>query len=44
MLPGLRYEVDGGSGEGVTEWQPVYVDAVNELTRRVRQVLEALGT
>ena len=44
MLPGLRYEVDAGSAEGVSRWQPIYVDAVNELTRRVEQILQALGT
>ena len=44
MLPGLRYEVVNGRAEGVRQWQEIYVGAVGKLTRRIEQVLAALGT
>jgi N-acetylated-alpha-linked acidic dipeptidase len=38
MLPGLRYEVEEGTGESVAEWEEVYVRAVDDLTQRLRDV------
>jgi len=43
MLPGLRYEVGNGNADGVRQWQEIYVGAVDELARRVEQILADLG-
>lgn len=40
MLPGLRYEVETRSEDGVRKWEGIYVNAVKELTRRIREIGE----
>jgi N-acetylated-alpha-linked acidic dipeptidase len=42
MLPGLRYEVETESQEGLRFWATAYAEAVSELGRRVEALTEAL--
>ncbi|MEW6754521.1 MAG: M20/M25/M40 family metallo-hydrolase [Candidatus Latescibacterota bacterium] len=42
MLPGLRYEVEARSAEGVERWEPVYRDAVQRLARRLAELAALL--
>ncbi len=42
MLPGLRFEVETGGWQNLDRWEGIYVEAVDELTERVREVAEAL--
>ena len=42
MLPGLRYEVETGSTEGLSEWEAVYVAAVEDLTQRLQSLVSLL--
>lgn len=35
MLPGLRYEIEARSCQGVTDWETIYVGAVRDLIRRL---------
>jgi len=48
MLPGLRYEIENGEPGAndtgaLARWREVYVEAIEELTRRVEAVSAALG-
>jgi len=42
MLPGLRYEVDAGTPEGLERWTAIYTDAVRDLTARIRTATRLL--
>jgi len=42
MLPGLRYEIDAGTPDGLARWTSLYVDAVTDLTGRVQRATERL--
>jgi len=42
MLPGLRYPVATDDAELLDAWTPIYVRAVQDLTRRVRDLTERL--
>ncbi len=42
MLPGLRHEIEAEAAAGVRKWAAVYVDAVNDMTERVRAVTNQL--
>ena len=42
MLPGLRYEVEAGTPEGLRTWTQRYVEAVRDLTQRLQAGTEWL--
>ncbi len=42
MLPGLRYEIETGSPQGLESWESVYVNALQDLTSRVERLAQAL--
>ena len=43
MLPGLRYEIETDNPDQLAFWEAVYTDTVDELSRRVDELTEALG-
>ena len=43
MLPGLRYEIESENPDQLAFWETVYVEAVEELSRRVEELTKALG-
>ncbi len=42
MLPGLRYEIETESTEGVSAWEAIYVQAIEDLTERIRAATRTL--
>jgi len=43
MLPGLRYEIETNNADNIPTWEARYVEAVEELTRRIAAVTERLA-
>ena len=43
MLPGLRYEVENRSEEGVRAWTDIYVRAVEGLRGRIEEITSLMG-
>ena len=43
MLPGLRYEIETDDRGDLPGWERVYVNAVNDLSERMRAVTLALA-
>jgi N-acetylated-alpha-linked acidic dipeptidase len=43
MLPGLRYEIESDNPDRLAFWETVYTDTVDELSRRVDALTEALA-
>ncbi len=43
MLPGLRYEIEAGSPDGLRRWQAVYAAAMDDLTGRINSLTRLLS-
>ena len=44
LLPGLRYEIETHSEEGFRQWLAIYLAALQDLTKRVSDLAEQLGS
>ncbi|MCZ6918699.1 MAG: M28 family peptidase [Gemmatimonadetes bacterium] len=42
MLPGLRYEIETESTQGVSTWEAIYIQAIEDLTERIRAATRTL--
>jgi N-acetylated-alpha-linked acidic dipeptidase len=43
MLPGIRYEIETGQAVGVGSWEALYVQAMDQLEGRIREMTERVA-